>query len=151
MLRRLTRCLLDRGSQSRFIAASLIDDLQIINGRELTDCAFDSQYTQSCRRRPVRLNMKGSGRIPWFQSLLTTALKRFQLSQLSHMTLRPWRMPVDFNWLTLRTIPRKIFPYRFSSVAISIGSFYTAFNHPPIFYISYSSRLVTFNMTNLEF
>jgi len=27
----------------------------------------------------------------------------------------------------------------------------TAFNHPPIFYTSYSSRLVTFNITNLEF
>jgi len=27
----------------------------------------------------------------------------------------------------------------------------TAFNHPALFYISYSSRLVTFNMTNLEF
>jgi len=24
-------------------------------------------------------------------------------------------------------------------------------NHPPLFYISYSSRLVTFNITNLEF
>ena len=27
----------------------------------------------------------------------------------------------------------------------------TAFNHPPLFYTSYSSRLVTFNITNLEF
>ena len=27
----------------------------------------------------------------------------------------------------------------------------TAFNHPPLFYISYSSRLVTFNITNIEF
>jgi len=27
----------------------------------------------------------------------------------------------------------------------------TAFNHPPLFYISYSSRLVTVNITNLEF
>jgi len=27
----------------------------------------------------------------------------------------------------------------------------TAFNHPPLFYISYSSRRVTFNITNLEF
>jgi len=27
----------------------------------------------------------------------------------------------------------------------------TAFNHPSLFYISYSSRLVTFNVTNLEF
>jgi len=26
-----------------------------------------------------------------------------------------------------------------------------AFNHPSLFYISYSSRLVTFNITNLEF
>ena len=26
----------------------------------------------------------------------------------------------------------------------------TAFNHPPFFYISHSSRLVTFNMTNLK-
>ena len=27
----------------------------------------------------------------------------------------------------------------------------TAFNHPSLFHISYSSRLVTFNITNLEF
>jgi len=27
----------------------------------------------------------------------------------------------------------------------------TAFNHPPLFYISYSPRLVTFDTTNLEF
>jgi len=27
----------------------------------------------------------------------------------------------------------------------------TAFNHSPLFYISYSSKLVTFNITNLEF
>jgi len=27
----------------------------------------------------------------------------------------------------------------------------TAFNHPPLFYTSFSSRLVTFNITNLEF
>jgi len=27
----------------------------------------------------------------------------------------------------------------------------TAFNHPPLFYISYPSWLVTFNITNLEF
>jgi len=27
----------------------------------------------------------------------------------------------------------------------------TAFNHPPLFYISHSSRLVTFNMSNLEY
>jgi len=26
-----------------------------------------------------------------------------------------------------------------------------AFNHRPLFYISYSSRLVTFNITSLEF
>ena len=27
----------------------------------------------------------------------------------------------------------------------------TAFNHPALFYIPYSSRLITFNITNLEF
>jgi len=27
----------------------------------------------------------------------------------------------------------------------------TAFNHPPLFYTSYSSRLVTFHINNLEF
>jgi len=26
-----------------------------------------------------------------------------------------------------------------------------AFNHPPLFYISYASRLVKFNITSLEF
>jgi len=60
-LSRLTRCLLDAGSQSRFITASLIVDLKLqpINEREVTVCAFACQSTQSSRRGIVRLNMKG--------------------------------------------------------------------------------------------
>jgi len=57
---RLALCVLDGGSQSSFIAASLIDDLklQAISERELTVCAFESHFTQSSRRRLVRFNMK---------------------------------------------------------------------------------------------
>jgi hypothetical protein len=60
-LSRLTRCVLDGGSQSSFIKASLIDDLklQAINEKELTVCAFESKSAQSSRRRLVRFNMKG--------------------------------------------------------------------------------------------
>jgi hypothetical protein len=58
---KLTRCVLDAENQSRFITASLIDDLklQAINEREVTVCAFASQFAQSIRRGLVRFNMKG--------------------------------------------------------------------------------------------
>ena len=110
-LSRLTRCVLDGGSQSSFIAASLIDDLklQAVNERELSVCAFESQSSRPSRRRLVRFNMEGFGRIPWFPSLLMRALTRFRPSQLSHKTLTSCRMPTNFNWLTLRLIRRKIF------------------------------------------
>jgi len=60
-LSRLARCVLNGGSQSSFIAAHFTDDLklQAINERELTVCAFESQSTQSRRRRLVQFNMKG--------------------------------------------------------------------------------------------
>ena len=60
-LSRLTRCVLDRESQSSFIAARLIDDLklQVINERELTVCAFESPSTKSSRWRLIRFDMKG--------------------------------------------------------------------------------------------
>ena len=53
--------MLDGGSQSSFIAASLLDDLklQVINEEELTVCVFESQSTRSSRRRLIRFNMKG--------------------------------------------------------------------------------------------
>jgi hypothetical protein len=61
VLSRLTRCVLDGGSQSSFSVASLIYDLklQAISERELTVCGFAAQSTQSSRRRLVRFNMKG--------------------------------------------------------------------------------------------
>jgi len=60
-LSRLTHCVLDGGSQSRFIAAPLIDNLklQAINEQELTVCAFESPSTQSSRHRLIRFDMKG--------------------------------------------------------------------------------------------
>lgn len=59
-LSRLTRCVLDGGSQSSFIATTLIEDLKLntIDERELTVCAFESRSTKSSRRRLVRFNMK---------------------------------------------------------------------------------------------
>jgi hypothetical protein len=52
---------LDGGSQPSFVAVSLIDDLKLeaISKWELTVCAFETQFTQSSRRRRVRFNMKG--------------------------------------------------------------------------------------------
>jgi len=49
------------GSQSSFLAASLIDDLKLeaINERDLTACAFESQSAQLSKRRLVRFDMKG--------------------------------------------------------------------------------------------
>jgi len=60
-LSRLTRCVLDGGSQSSFVAASLIDDLKLeaISERELTVCEFESQSAQLSKRKLVRFDMKG--------------------------------------------------------------------------------------------
>ena len=67
-LSRMTR-VLDGGSQSSFIAASLIDvlKLQTINERELAVCVFESKSTQSSRRRLVRFKMKSV----WTQSAVS--------------------------------------------------------------------------------
>ena len=68
-LSRLTRCVLDGGSQSSFIATTLIDDLklQTTNEKELTVCAFQSHSTKSSRRRLVRFNMKSA----WTNSMVS--------------------------------------------------------------------------------
>jgi hypothetical protein len=52
---------LNGGSQSSFVAASLIDDLKLeaISKRELAVCAFESQSTRMSRRRLVRFNLGG--------------------------------------------------------------------------------------------
>jgi len=55
-LSRLTRCVLDAGSQLRL---SRHLKLQAINEREVTVCAFASQSSQSSRRELVRFNMRG--------------------------------------------------------------------------------------------
>jgi len=60
---RLARCALDGGSQYRFIARSVIDDLQleVIEQRDFSVTAFKSYPTALGRRRFVRFNMRGTG------------------------------------------------------------------------------------------
>jgi hypothetical protein len=60
-LSRLTHCVLNGGSQSSFVAASLIDNLKLeaISERELAVCAFESQPTRMSKRRLVRFNLGG--------------------------------------------------------------------------------------------
>ena len=68
-LSRLTRCLLGGGSQSSFIAAHLLDDLnlQVIKKRELTVCAFEPPSTHSSWWRLVQFDMKGV----WTHSMIS--------------------------------------------------------------------------------
>ena len=62
-LSRLTRCVLDGGSQCSFIARSVIDDLQleVIDQRDLSVTAFESFPAPPGRRRYVRFNIRGNG------------------------------------------------------------------------------------------
>ena len=61
-LSRLTRCVLDGGSQCSFIARSVIDDLQleVIGQRDLSVTAFETYPTDHGRRRFVRFNVRGN-------------------------------------------------------------------------------------------
>ena len=61
-LRRLTRCVLDGGSQSSFITDNLIEDLRlrIIEHRELNISTFESQSALSSHRRLVHFNITGA-------------------------------------------------------------------------------------------
>ena len=58
--------MLGGGSQSSFVAASLIDDLklEVIREMEVTVCAFESQSAQLSKRRLVRFDMK----VVWMHS-----------------------------------------------------------------------------------
>ena len=58
---RLTRCVLDGGSQCSFVARSIIDDLQleVIDQRDLSVTAFESHPTATSWRRLVPFTMRG--------------------------------------------------------------------------------------------
>jgi hypothetical protein len=57
-LSRLSRCVLDGGSQSRFITDTLIElKPRIIEQRELNVSAFESQSALSSQRRLLRFNI----------------------------------------------------------------------------------------------
>jgi hypothetical protein len=57
---KLTRCVLDGGSQSSFIAKTLIDDLklEVVDCRDLLVSAFESRSAESSPRRIVRFCAK---------------------------------------------------------------------------------------------
>jgi len=61
-LNKLTRFDLDGGSQSSFIAKSLIDDLEIeiVDGRYLVVSAFESRPSESSPRRVARFRAKST-------------------------------------------------------------------------------------------
>lgn len=61
-LSKLTRCVMDSGSQSSFIARTLVDELklEVMDQRELTVCTFESQSNTSTKRKLIRFNMKGA-------------------------------------------------------------------------------------------
>ena len=61
-LKKLTRCVLDGGKQSGFIAKSLIDDLnlEIVDRRDLVVSAFESQSSESSPRRIARFRAKST-------------------------------------------------------------------------------------------
>ena len=59
-LSKLTRCVLDGGSQSSFIAKTLIDDLklEVVDHRDLVVSAFESQSSESGPLRVARFCAK---------------------------------------------------------------------------------------------
>jgi len=64
---RLTRCVLDGGSQCSFVARSIIDDLQleVVDQRDLSVTAFESYPAAPSRRRLVRFSARGAGSRVW--------------------------------------------------------------------------------------
>jgi len=61
-LSKLTRCVLDGGSQASFIAKTLIDDLklEVVDRRDLVVSAFESKSSESSPRRIARLHAKSA-------------------------------------------------------------------------------------------
>lgn len=61
-LSKLTRCVLDGGSQSSFVAKSLVDGLQleIVDSRDLLVSAFESRPSELGPRRVARFRAKSS-------------------------------------------------------------------------------------------
>jgi len=72
-LNKLTRCVLDGGSQSSFIAKSLIDDLEleIFDPRDLVVNAFESRPSEYCPRRVARTWNNSTVPITAFESTHT--------------------------------------------------------------------------------
>ena len=60
-LSKLTRCVLDSGSQTSFVSKSLIEALrlEVMDRRNLAVNAFESSSVTSCSRRLVRLDLRG--------------------------------------------------------------------------------------------
>ena len=61
-LNKLTRCVLDGGSQSSFVSESLINDLklEIVDRRGLVVSAFESRSSETVPRRVARFRVKGT-------------------------------------------------------------------------------------------
>jgi len=84
---RLTRCVLDGGSQCSFVARSIIDDLQleVIDQRDLSVTAFESYPTAPGCRRLVRFSMRGAG------TRVSTSLTAFESTHaFSHHPVVPY-------------------------------------------------------------
>ena len=60
-LSKLTRCLLDSGSQTSFLSSSIIDGLklEVVDQQNLAVSAFESSAATSSSRRLVRLDLRG--------------------------------------------------------------------------------------------
>jgi hypothetical protein len=60
-LSKLTRCVLDSGSQTSFVSKAIIDalKLEVIEKRNLAVSAFESSSVMSCSRRLLRLDLRG--------------------------------------------------------------------------------------------
>jgi len=121
-LSRLTRCVLDGGSQYSFIARSVLDFLQleVIDQRVLSVTAFETFPTAQGRRRFVRFNMRRT----WTD--VSTSLTAFESTHasliitLSRTISRHWRIHVNLGWPTHRATQRTSLLRSYSEV-ISTG------------------------------
>ena len=61
-LSKITRCVLDSGSQTSFVSTSIIDALKldVIDQQNLAVSAFESSFVKSRSRRLVRLDLRGT-------------------------------------------------------------------------------------------
>jgi hypothetical protein len=96
---KLTRCVLDGGSQSSFVAKTLIDDLklEVVDRRDLVISAFESRSCDSGPRRVRASAQRAYGKMPPYLSLPLKVLTPCALTPRSVTASLLWRRLAKYN------------------------------------------------------